>query len=213
MPAVSWLHAPTCNVFQLRTVMVAGSLNLDVITATEWAGASLRKGKGKFRYLGKFFASPTIVPPTHQQPNICTYAQVHWWLDLDTNPCLNFQRIEESKQRPLELCQWDDLEALALVGKEYHQRYKLVNDRLPKVHPDPRTTTFTSTAAARCPGPTDCDEGNSLMLQPQQPQGWRPPVQQDPARQPFTLAQGGYPGKPGQPDRRGQSGITWATPG
>ncbi|KAL6765714.1 hypothetical protein V8C86DRAFT_1135 [Haematococcus lacustris] len=59
-----------------------------------------------------------------------------------------------------------------------------------QVHPDPRTTTFTSTAAARFPAPTDCDEGNSLMLEPQQPQGWRPPVQQDPARQPFTLAQG-----------------------
>ncbi|GFH07348.1 uncharacterized protein HaLaN_02135 [Haematococcus lacustris] len=59
-----------------------------------------------------------------------------------------------------------------------------------QVHPDPRTTTFTSTAAARFPAPTDCDEGNSLMLQPQQPQGWRPPVQRDPARQPFTLTQG-----------------------
>ncbi|KAJ9532129.1 hypothetical protein QJQ45_003844 [Haematococcus lacustris] len=55
------------------------------------------------------------------------------WLDRDTNPCLNFQRIGESKQRPLELCSWKDLEALPLIGKKYHQRYKLVNDRLPKV--------------------------------------------------------------------------------
>ncbi|KAJ9508462.1 hypothetical protein QJQ45_011994 [Haematococcus lacustris] len=55
------------------------------------------------------------------------------WLDRDTNGCLNLQRIGESKQRPLELCQWDDLEALPPVGKEYQQRYKLVNDRLPKV--------------------------------------------------------------------------------
>ncbi|KAJ9532154.1 hypothetical protein QJQ45_003948 [Haematococcus lacustris] len=54
------------------------------------------------------------------------------WLDRDTNPCLNFQRIGESKQRPLELCRWDDLEALPPIGKEYHQCYKLVNDRLPK---------------------------------------------------------------------------------
>ncbi|KAJ9533721.1 hypothetical protein QJQ45_026818 [Haematococcus lacustris] len=54
------------------------------------------------------------------------------WLDRDTNPCLNFQRIGESKQRPLELCSWTDLEALPPIGKEYHQRYKLVNDRLPK---------------------------------------------------------------------------------
>ncbi|KAJ9509814.1 hypothetical protein QJQ45_011589 [Haematococcus lacustris] len=55
------------------------------------------------------------------------------WLDRDTNGCLNLQRIEESKQRPLELCQWDDLEALPPVGKEYQQGYKRVNDRLPKV--------------------------------------------------------------------------------
>ncbi|KAJ9530189.1 hypothetical protein QJQ45_023487 [Haematococcus lacustris] len=54
------------------------------------------------------------------------------FIDRDTNPCLNFQRIGESKQRPLELCRWTDLEALPPIGKEYHQRYKLVNDRLPK---------------------------------------------------------------------------------
>ncbi|KAJ9515838.1 hypothetical protein QJQ45_008719 [Haematococcus lacustris] len=36
-------------------------------------------------------------------------------------------------QRPLEMCQWDDLEALPPIGEEYQQRYKLVNDRLPKV--------------------------------------------------------------------------------
>ncbi|KAJ9523627.1 hypothetical protein QJQ45_007295 [Haematococcus lacustris] len=55
------------------------------------------------------------------------------WLDRDTNPCLNFQRIGESKQRPLELCSWKDREALPPVGKEYQQGYKRVNDRLPKV--------------------------------------------------------------------------------
>ncbi|KAJ9531987.1 hypothetical protein QJQ45_003689 [Haematococcus lacustris] len=54
------------------------------------------------------------------------------WLDRDTNPCLNFQRILESKQRPLELCSWTDLKALPPIGKEYQQGYKLVNDRLPK---------------------------------------------------------------------------------
>ncbi|KAJ9508455.1 hypothetical protein QJQ45_011985 [Haematococcus lacustris] len=54
------------------------------------------------------------------------------WLDRNTNGCLNLQRIEESKQRPLELCQWDDLEALPPVGNEYQQRYKLLNERLPK---------------------------------------------------------------------------------
>ncbi|KAJ9507059.1 hypothetical protein QJQ45_004660 [Haematococcus lacustris] len=55
------------------------------------------------------------------------------WLDRDTNGCLNFQRIGESMQRPLELCSWTDLKALPPVGKEYQQRYKLANDRLPKV--------------------------------------------------------------------------------
>ncbi|KAJ9505277.1 hypothetical protein QJQ45_011692 [Haematococcus lacustris] len=45
----------------------------------------------------------------------------------------NLPRIGESMQRPIELCQWDDLEALPPVGEEYQQRYKLVNDRLPKV--------------------------------------------------------------------------------
>ncbi|KAJ9534105.1 hypothetical protein QJQ45_002096 [Haematococcus lacustris] len=54
------------------------------------------------------------------------------WLDRDTNGCLNLQRIGESKQRPIELCQWDDLEALPAIGEEYQQGYKRVNDRLPK---------------------------------------------------------------------------------
>ncbi|KAJ9508390.1 hypothetical protein QJQ45_011922 [Haematococcus lacustris] len=55
------------------------------------------------------------------------------WLDRDTDRYLNLQRIGESRQRPIELCQWDDLEALPPVGKEYQQGYKRVNDRLPKV--------------------------------------------------------------------------------
>ncbi|KAJ9525731.1 hypothetical protein QJQ45_003448 [Haematococcus lacustris] len=46
--------------------------------------------------------------------------------------CLNFKRIEESVQRPLELCSWDDLEALPAIGKENQQGYYLVNDRVPK---------------------------------------------------------------------------------
>ncbi|KAJ9534311.1 hypothetical protein QJQ45_007024 [Haematococcus lacustris] len=52
--------------------------------------------------------------------------------DRDTNSCLNFQRIGESMQHPLELCQWKDLESLAPSGQEYQQSYKLVNDGLPK---------------------------------------------------------------------------------
>ncbi|KAJ9504963.1 hypothetical protein QJQ45_021454, partial [Haematococcus lacustris] len=70
-------------------------------------------------------AAPGPAPPPQAPP---------WgrWLDRDTNGCLNLQRIGESRQRPLELCQWDDLEALPPIGKEYQQRYKRVNDRLPK---------------------------------------------------------------------------------
>ncbi|KAJ9533857.1 hypothetical protein QJQ45_026937 [Haematococcus lacustris] len=72
---------------------------------------------------------PGPVPPPQAPP---------WgrWLDRDTNPCLNFQRIGESMQWPLELCSWTDLKALPPVGKEYQQRYKLVNDRLPKAPMD-----------------------------------------------------------------------------
>ncbi|KAJ9505158.1 hypothetical protein QJQ45_029283 [Haematococcus lacustris] len=40
--------------------------------------------------------------------------------------------LGESRQRPIELCSWTDLEALPPIGKGYQQRYKLVNDRLPK---------------------------------------------------------------------------------
>ncbi|KAJ9509042.1 hypothetical protein QJQ45_001531 [Haematococcus lacustris] len=50
-------------------------------------------------------------------------------LDNDDRP----KRIGESRQRPIELCQWDDLEALPPIGKEYQQGYKRVNDRLAKV--------------------------------------------------------------------------------
>ncbi|KAJ9509775.1 hypothetical protein QJQ45_011623 [Haematococcus lacustris] len=55
------------------------------------------------------------------------------WLDPDTNPCLNFQCIGESMQRPLDLCSYEGLMALPPIGKEYQQGYKRVNDRLPKV--------------------------------------------------------------------------------
>ncbi|KAJ9525979.1 hypothetical protein QJQ45_009368 [Haematococcus lacustris] len=70
-------------------------------------------------------AAPGPAPPPQAPPG-------GRWLDRDTNGCLNLQRIGESRQRPIELCRWDDLEALPPIGKEYQQRYKLVNDRLPK---------------------------------------------------------------------------------
>ncbi|KAJ9529246.1 hypothetical protein QJQ45_007918 [Haematococcus lacustris] len=70
-------------------------------------------------------AAPGPAPPPQAPPG-------GRWLDRDTIGCLNLQRIGESMQRPIELCQWTDLEALPPVGKEYQQRYKRVNDRLPK---------------------------------------------------------------------------------
>ncbi|KAJ9505631.1 hypothetical protein QJQ45_009032 [Haematococcus lacustris] len=70
-------------------------------------------------------AAPGPAPPPQAPPG-------GRWLDRDTNGCLNLQRIGESRQRPIELCSWTDLEALPPVGKEYQQRYKRVNDRLPK---------------------------------------------------------------------------------
>ncbi|KAJ9530338.1 hypothetical protein QJQ45_000689 [Haematococcus lacustris] len=70
-------------------------------------------------------AAPCPAPPPQAPPG-------GRWLDRDTNGCLNLQRIGESRQRPIELCSWDDLEALPPIGKEYQQRYKRVNDRLPK---------------------------------------------------------------------------------
>ncbi|KAJ9525377.1 hypothetical protein QJQ45_003219 [Haematococcus lacustris] len=70
-------------------------------------------------------AAPGPAPPPQAPPG-------GRWLDRDTNGCFNLQRIGESRQRPIELCRWDDLEALPPIGKEYQQGYKLVNDRLPK---------------------------------------------------------------------------------
>ncbi|KAJ9525530.1 hypothetical protein QJQ45_003108 [Haematococcus lacustris] len=74
-------------------------------------------------------------PPAQPPPGPAPRPQAPpWgrWLDRDTNPCLNFQRIGESMQRPLELCSWKDLKALPPIGKEYQQRNNLVNDRLLK---------------------------------------------------------------------------------
>ncbi|KAJ9525933.1 hypothetical protein QJQ45_009409 [Haematococcus lacustris] len=42
------------------------------------------------------------------------------------------RRYLERMQFPLDLGKWKDLESLPPVGKEYQQRYKLVDDRLPK---------------------------------------------------------------------------------
>ncbi|KAJ9509752.1 hypothetical protein QJQ45_011408 [Haematococcus lacustris] len=58
------------------------------------------------------------------------------WLEQDTNGCLNFQRIGESTQRPLELCSWTDWESLPPIGKEYQQGYK--RDAVWEVYLDPK---------------------------------------------------------------------------
>ncbi|KAJ9509540.1 hypothetical protein QJQ45_001971 [Haematococcus lacustris] len=75
-------------------------------------------------------------PPSQPPPGPVPRPQAPpWgrWLDRDTIPCLNFQRIGESMQRPMELCSYEGLMALPPIGKEYQQGYKLVDDRLPKV--------------------------------------------------------------------------------
>ncbi|KAJ9514520.1 hypothetical protein QJQ45_016257, partial [Haematococcus lacustris] len=85
--------------------------------------------------------NPRLAPPAQAQPPPPAQAQPPpaapgpaprpqappggRWLDRDTNGCLNLQRIGESRQRPIELCRWDDLEALPPIGKEYQQGYKL----------------------------------------------------------------------------------------
>ncbi|KAJ9506324.1 hypothetical protein QJQ45_005242 [Haematococcus lacustris] len=78
---------------------------------------------------------PSLVSCTCQVTGLGSqtgYPKQARWLDRDTNGCLNLQRIGESMQRPLELCQWEGLAALPPVGDEYQQRYELVNDRQPK---------------------------------------------------------------------------------
>ncbi|KAJ9532650.1 hypothetical protein QJQ45_010711 [Haematococcus lacustris] len=75
-------------------------------------------------------AAPGPIPPPQLGAQAPPWGR---WLDRDTNACLNFQRFGESVQHPLELCSWDDLEALPPIGKKYRQRYKLINDRLTKV--------------------------------------------------------------------------------
>ncbi|KAJ9531271.1 hypothetical protein QJQ45_006712 [Haematococcus lacustris] len=75
-------------------------------------------------------------PPAQSPPGPVPRPQApSWgrWLDRDNTSCLNFQRIGESMQRPLELCSYEGLMALPPIGKEYQQGYKRVNDRLPKV--------------------------------------------------------------------------------
>ncbi|KAJ9526734.1 hypothetical protein QJQ45_017515 [Haematococcus lacustris] len=98
-----------------------------------WTQQAALPAKGK-EYPGLGYKGVRDKPPKAQQQQQQQQQPIDaQWLDRDTNACLNFQRIGESKQRPLELCRWDDLEALPPVGKEYQQGYKRVNDRLPKV--------------------------------------------------------------------------------
>ncbi|KAJ9532369.1 hypothetical protein QJQ45_010446 [Haematococcus lacustris] len=68
---------------------------------------------------------PALAPPAPDQPPaqpppgpVPRPKAPPWgrWLDRDTNPCLNFQCIGESKQHPLELCSWTGLEALPWQG-------------------------------------------------------------------------------------------------
>ncbi|KAJ9510918.1 hypothetical protein QJQ45_027858 [Haematococcus lacustris] len=95
-----------------------------------WPDQGALPAKGK-EYPGLGYKRLRDKPPKAKEQQQQQPAEAQC-LDRDTNECLNLQRIGESMQRPLELCSYEDLEALPPVGDEYQQGYKLVNDRLPK---------------------------------------------------------------------------------
>ncbi|KAJ9505755.1 hypothetical protein QJQ45_028243 [Haematococcus lacustris] len=61
----------------------------------------------------QFRPAPSAPPGPVQRPQAPPGAR---WLDRDTDGCMNLQCIGESLQRPIELCQWDNLEALPTVA-------------------------------------------------------------------------------------------------
>ncbi|GFH09862.1 uncharacterized protein HaLaN_05085 [Haematococcus lacustris] len=81
-------------------------------------------------------------------------------------------RIGESMQRPLELCSWKDREALPPIGKEYQQRYKRVNDRLPKA---PRSSQAAIQPAASEPGPSTPPPAKRSKRTKAEPEAAEPP--------------------------------------
>ncbi|KAJ9509288.1 hypothetical protein QJQ45_001736 [Haematococcus lacustris] len=95
-----------------------------------WPDQGALPAKGK-EYPGLGYKRLRDKPPKAKEQQQQQPAEAQW-LDRDTNECLSLQRIGESMQRPLELCSYEDLDALPPVGDEYQQGYKLVNDRLPK---------------------------------------------------------------------------------
>ncbi|KAJ9533329.1 hypothetical protein QJQ45_026433 [Haematococcus lacustris] len=63
------------------------------------------------------------LPPATSNPGAPN--DIFAWLDRETDPCLDFQRMGESVQHSLELCSRKDREALPPKGNEHQQRYKL----------------------------------------------------------------------------------------
>ncbi|KAJ9505738.1 hypothetical protein QJQ45_012826 [Haematococcus lacustris] len=128
LPAQSWYEALLPQrVLEPGIVSPAGQV-IQRLARPAW---SLRQGK----YVRGMQWCHEDQPPAQPPPSPVPRRQAPpWgrWLDRDINPCLNFQRIGKSMHRPLELCSWTDREALPPIGKEYQQRYKRVNDRLPK---------------------------------------------------------------------------------
>ncbi|KAJ9529151.1 hypothetical protein QJQ45_007817 [Haematococcus lacustris] len=133
-PSNAWL---TAMLKQLDEEHLRGDLN----TLNANATTVITSIQEFYRHPGRFIAhAPPPPPPAQAQPLPAAPGPAPpsqappggRWLDRDTNGCLNLQRIGESRQRPIELCRWDNLEALPPVGEEYQQGYKRVNDRLPK---------------------------------------------------------------------------------
>ncbi|KAJ9504787.1 hypothetical protein QJQ45_007006 [Haematococcus lacustris] len=131
LPANSVLRQPrwVAEVAKHRRLLGLEARWLEGVDCIGKGGAGRLPLEKRVRYalfVNRIPAAPGPVPP----PQAPSWGR---WLDRDTNACFNFQRIEESMQRPLELCSWKDREALPPVGKEYQQGYKRVNDRLAKI--------------------------------------------------------------------------------
>ncbi|KAJ9533779.1 hypothetical protein QJQ45_026863 [Haematococcus lacustris] len=97
------------------------ALNLQRAGESRWRPLELCRWqhRGRLPAQGKEYPALGFKKLRERAPKAQVQQPVAQWLDRATNPCLNFQRIGESKQRPLELCSWKDLEALPPIGEEY----------------------------------------------------------------------------------------------
>ncbi|KAJ9513163.1 hypothetical protein QJQ45_029349, partial [Haematococcus lacustris] len=125
-PVPKWLPYMRCDFVTLDMASTASAVRvLDILPIR----TAILVGAG-VAACSDYCSGPKL-PPRVKHLGPCSLPQVQTWC-LNLHGCLNSQRSGESRQRPLKLCRWDDLEALPPMGKEYQQGYKRVNDRLPK---------------------------------------------------------------------------------